>query len=134
MAKRKPAPKALAADDFEPDAIMLRTTDKDGKDYSGFQWPMQVGAVVVCPDWNNKAECGGGLHFSPTPRHTRDFNGAAARYVACPVALADMRAPAENDEYPQKIKASRICAPCFEVDIDGEPVVTERPFAKVPVS
>ena len=62
MAKRKPAPKALAADDFEPDAIMLRTTDKDGKDYSGFQWPMQVGAVVVCPDWNNKAECGGGLH------------------------------------------------------------------------
>ena len=40
----------------------LRTTDKDGKAYGGFQWPMQVGAIVEAPDWNPRAECGGGLH------------------------------------------------------------------------
>jgi len=40
----------------------LRTTDKDGKAYGGFQWPMQVGAIVEAPDWNPRAECGNGLH------------------------------------------------------------------------
>jgi hypothetical protein len=40
----------------------LRTTDKDGKAYGGFQWPMRVGAIVEAPDWNPRAECGHGLH------------------------------------------------------------------------
>ena len=40
----------------------LRTTDKNGKAYGGFQWPMQVGAIVEAPDWNPRAECGNGLH------------------------------------------------------------------------
>jgi hypothetical protein len=40
----------------------LRTTDKDGKAYGGFQWPVQVGAVVEAPDWSPEPECGNGLH------------------------------------------------------------------------
>jgi hypothetical protein len=40
----------------------LRTTDKDGKAFGGFQWPVQVGAVVEAPDWSPTAECGNGLH------------------------------------------------------------------------
>jgi hypothetical protein len=40
----------------------LRTTDKDGKAYGGFQWPMRVGAIVETPDWDAKPECGHGLH------------------------------------------------------------------------
>ena len=40
----------------------LRTTDKNGKAHGGFQWPMQVGAIVEAPDWNPRAECGNGLH------------------------------------------------------------------------
>ena len=40
----------------------LRTTDKNGKAHGGFQWPMQVGAIVEAPDWNPRAECGQGLH------------------------------------------------------------------------
>lgn len=43
-------------------ALFLRTTDKDGKAYGGFQWPMEVGAVVSAPDWKPAAKCGNGLH------------------------------------------------------------------------
>lgn len=42
--------------------LFLRTTDKDGKDYNGFQWPMEVGATVTAPDWKPTKECGNGLH------------------------------------------------------------------------
>lgn len=54
--------KAAAMTDFEPDALMIRTTDRDGKSYGGFVWPQQVGALVEAPDWNEKPVCGGGLH------------------------------------------------------------------------
>ena len=64
------------------------------------------GSAPVAPDWDGgDRECGGGLHFSPHPRMTREFANDAARFVACQVALVDMRAPLAGDEYPQKIKA-----------------------------
>ena len=41
----------------------LRKISKDGKNrYNDFVWPLEVGAEVVCPDWNPKPNCGGGLH------------------------------------------------------------------------
>lgn len=40
----------------------LRTTDRDGRSYGGFQWPMEIGATVTAPDWQAGNECGGGLH------------------------------------------------------------------------
>ena len=43
-------------------ALFLRTVDADHKSYKGFQWPREVGAVVVAPDWSPEAVCGRGLH------------------------------------------------------------------------
>ena len=43
-------------------ALFLRTSDRDGKAYGGFQWPMEIGAVVTAPDWKRTAHCGYGLH------------------------------------------------------------------------
>ncbi len=43
-------------------SLYLRTTDKDGKAYGGFQWPLEVGAIVTAPDWESSATCGNGLH------------------------------------------------------------------------
>ena len=40
----------------------MRTTDAQGRAHGGFQWPMEVGAIVTAPDWNPKPVCGGGLH------------------------------------------------------------------------
>ena len=42
--------------------LFLRTTDKDGKAYGGFQWPLEVGAIVTAPDWKPTTKCGNGLH------------------------------------------------------------------------
>lgn len=41
---------------------MLRTVAANGTSYGGFVWPLEVGAKVVAPDWNDEAKCGGGLH------------------------------------------------------------------------
>lgn len=47
----------------ENEILVLRTTDKDGKAYGGFQWP--TSGMVEAPDWDGKPECGGGLHGLP---------------------------------------------------------------------
>ena len=51
-----------------------------------------------------------------------DFDPDATRFIACPVALADMRSPQSNDHYPNKVKARRVCGPMYEVDRYGEAV------------
>ena len=42
--------------------LILRCCKTDGTSYGGFKWPMKVGAVVECPDWDPEPECGNGLH------------------------------------------------------------------------
>ena len=41
---------------------MMKTVNADGTSCGGFVWPLEVGAKVVAPDWNDDAKCGGGLH------------------------------------------------------------------------
>ena len=48
--------------DITPTVLVLRTVNADGTSHNGFQWPIEVGAVVECPDWDPKPECGNGLH------------------------------------------------------------------------
>ena len=87
----------------------------------------EPGSIPRAIDWDGgHHECGGGLHFSPTPAAAREFNSDGTRYVACPVALSAMRAPRSDDSYPQKIKAECCCGPVYEVDIMGNVVTTEK--------
>ena len=41
-------------------ALVLRTSDEDGRGYGGFQWPES--GPVAAPDWKPVKECGRGLH------------------------------------------------------------------------
>ena len=43
-------------------SLVLRVCAADGSSHGGFKWPLAVGAEVVAPDWNERAECGNGLH------------------------------------------------------------------------
>ena len=43
-------------------ALYLRSVNAQRQSYGGFQWPSEVGAVVIAPDWNPEPVCGGGLH------------------------------------------------------------------------
>ena len=80
------------------------------------------GTTPIATDWDDgHAECGGGLHFSPTPFQALSFNPEAKRFVACPVDLKDIVVHPDGD-YPEKIKAKGCCAPVWECDIDGKPI------------
>ena len=84
------------------------------------------GSKPVANDWDGgREECGGGLHFSPTPGMAFGFNGDAKHFVACPIAVEDMRIPKHSDQYPQKIKAHKVCAPIYEVDRAGGVIENE---------
>jgi len=88
--------------------------------HSGRGFSYRPGSIPEAPDWDGgQGECGGGLHFSPTPHHALAFHRSAVRYLACPVNVADIRIPRPDDSYPTKVKARGCCAPIWEVDIDG---------------
>ena len=84
------------------------------------------GTVPVAPDWDGGIrECGGGLHFSPTPAHALSFHSDAKRFLACPVALSDISVH-KDAAYPEKIKARGCCMPVYEVDIHMRRVWAEE--------
>jgi hypothetical protein len=100
-------------------ATLYKALDADLKATRNFAYP--IGETVAAPDWDGGvAECGGGLHFSPSPAHALDFNREAKRFVACRVKLADI-AVHEDATYPAKVKAKR-CRVLYEVDRRGEKV------------
>jgi hypothetical protein len=42
--------------------LFLRTCKKDGTSYNGYKWNIEVGAINEALDYNDRLECGGGLH------------------------------------------------------------------------
>jgi hypothetical protein len=73
-----------------------------------------------------KKECGCGLHFCAQPLAAANYYSNATRYIACPVALADM-ALVDKPEYPDKIKARGCCGPVWECNLDGERIKEATP-------
>jgi hypothetical protein len=85
---------------------------------SGYGTTYPLGETVVAKDWNGKPNCGGGLHFGPTPRHARSYNLSATRYLACQIPLKHAKGITEGGG-TAKVKA-RECVVLYEVDIDGK--------------
>ncbi len=56
-----------------------------------------------------------------------EFDSDATKWIACPVKLSEIVTHPDG-QYPQKCKAPRVCAPCWEVDRDGNRV--EAPAEK----
>ncbi len=107
-------------------AVIYKAVDAEFKSPKGYTYA--PGMTPIAADWDGgKDECGGGLHFSPKPFMALGYSGEAKKFVACPVALKDMRAPQRNDQYEDKIKARCVCAPCYEVDINGNRVEDKKP-------
>ena len=78
------------------------------------------GTTPEAYDWDGgKQECGRGLHFSPSPMHTLEFNSCVKKFIACPVKAKDIVIHPDG-QFPQKVKARCCCAPVWEVDIDGK--------------
>ena len=105
-------------------AVLYKALDENYVSPRGMAYT--PGTVPEAPDWDGgKAECGGGLHFSPHPQMTLEFVGNPEHYVACPVALKDMVVHPDGD-MPQKCKAQRCCAPIWECDEDGKRIEAKK--------
>jgi hypothetical protein len=85
------------------------TTDR-GFDYS-------PGAKPYSPDWSDTDDCGGGLHFGPTPVHAMAYFSTATKFVAVGVKVSELRVITGTTP---KAKAPRVVRACIEVDIDGK--------------
>jgi hypothetical protein len=83
--------------------------------YNGFLY--QPGTIVEAPDWDPTIECGGGLHFSPTPRMANHFYYEAQKFVACKVKISEILVHPMGHS-PEKVKAPRVYE-IFEVDVMG---------------
>jgi hypothetical protein len=86
---------------------------------SGYGTAYEPGSKPSAPDWRDDHDCGGGLHFSPTPFQAQAYAEEATRFLAVGVKLADLR-PIPGGT--AKCKAPRVVRACVEVDIDGKPV------------
>ncbi|MGO5253363.1 DUF7666 domain-containing protein [Collinsella bouchesdurhonensis] len=77
------------------------------------------GTLPEAADWRDDNDCGGGLHFSPSPAEATAYHREATRWLAVGVSVADLR-PILGDT--PKCKAPRVATPCRPVTIDGDPI------------
>ena len=101
-------------------AVLFKGTDENYHTQKGVYY--KPGTKPQAPDWDGgKAECGGGLHFSPCASGTLRFAPSAKKFVACPVRVKDIVVH-KNAKYPDKVKAKGVWAPVWEVDQNGKKV------------
>jgi hypothetical protein len=102
-------------------ATLYKAVDEEFN--SPFGMSYRPGTSPHAGDWDGgERECGGGLHFSPQPMFAVTSPGDRLRFVACPVRLEDIVVHPDG-HYPGKVKARGVCAPVYEVDENGAPVV-----------
>ena len=99
-------------------ALLFKALDDDFcANYNRF--PYVPGTAPVAPDWDGGyKECGGGLHFSPSPMLALAFFPSAVRFCACRVALNEIVTHPDGVS-PEKVKAPRVLE-VFEVDRHGK--------------
>jgi hypothetical protein len=93
-------------------AVDDQWTTKRGTDYT-------PGTLPTCDDWRDDHDCGGGLHFSPTPIEALSYHPDATRFVAVGVRVDELRPILGGTA---KAKTPRVVVACREVDIDMQPV------------
>ena len=77
------------------------------------------GTTATCDDFTDVDECGGGLHFSPTPAQAKDYDREATRFVELRVPTSAVRTI--TGAGTPKAKAQTVTC-VREVDLHGRPV------------
>ncbi|MEU4590037.1 DUF7666 domain-containing protein, partial [Micromonospora aurantiaca (nom. illeg.)] len=104
-------------------AVLYKALGDDltaGQEY-GKPTVYRVGDTVTCDDWSDTNDCGGGLHFSPTPHQASQYHHRATRWLAVEVDVATLR-PIEGGTPKAKAPACRVLR---EVDSFGRLVAGE---------
>ena len=98
---------------------LFKAVCKDLKSERGFHYP--IGETVSATDWHDRAECGGGLHLSPTVMDARRCFEASTRWLEVEVAVKDLALCSVHESVPDKCKARKLKV-VREVDRWGKPV------------
>ena len=97
----------------------------DDRYRSGYGFDYTPGTKPAAPDWRDNNNCGGGLHFSPTPHQAQAYHQAdTVRFLAVGVKVDDLRPI--NDGGTAKCKAPKVVRACVEVDIAGDPIKAKK--------
>lgn len=105
-------------------AVLFKAVHDDYRSAHNFLY--LPGTTPEAPDWDGgRAECGGGLHFSPHPVMAHEFDFRATRFMACPVRVKDIVVHKDAGN-PSKVKAPRTALPIWECDRYGKPVSLEQ--------
>ncbi|MDP9326139.1 MAG: hypothetical protein M3O87_06350 [Candidatus Dormibacteraeota bacterium] len=110
-------------------AVLFKAVDKNwqGPHHQVAGLSYEPGHKPKAPDWDDgQAECGGGLHFSPTAAAAAGWFDGWAHIVACPVKVEEIAAHGHGAQYPAKVKAPRVCGAIYEVDATGKRVAPAR--------
>jgi hypothetical protein len=100
-------------------AIVYKAVDDALNSGHAFAYP--IGETVTDPHWRDDNECGGGLHFCPSPTQAQAYFEEATRFLACSVAVDDLRVI--DDPYATPKLKARSAVVLFEVDGHGERLV-----------
>ena len=77
-----------------------------------------VGAELVCADWRDDNECGGGLHLSPTAHQATSYHSSATRWMRCVTPVAELRPIVDSDTAKCKVRTLRVVAEVDAFDRD----------------
>ena len=100
---------------------VYKAVRSDLRSYHGFRYP--IGETVSDQLWRDDHDCGGGLHFSPTPVMAAGYDDKATRFLECRVQAADVRTVPGSGAAKLKARSAVVVR---EVTITGEPVVARR--------
>jgi hypothetical protein len=102
-------------------AVLYKAVQDDWRGTMKTTVTYRPGEIPAAPDWDGgKAECGGGLHFFAHPWEGSKWCDGYKHILACPVKVNELSAKGQSAQYPDKVKAPRVCEPVFEVDVDGK--------------
>ncbi|MEU4590076.1 DUF7666 domain-containing protein [Micromonospora aurantiaca (nom. illeg.)] len=105
-------------------AVLYKALGDDltaGQEY-GKPTVYRVGDTVTCDDWSDTNDCGGGLHFSPTPHMASQYHYRATRWLAVEVDVATLRPITDGGTPKAKAKSCRVLR---EVDSFGRLIAGE---------
>ena len=102
------------------EVIVYKAVDDDLRSGRGFAYP--IGETVVCHDWRAEAECGNGLHLSPSPTQACAYFREATRFLRCAVPVGELVIiDGEYTHMTPKLKAKTVRVIC-EVDVHGREI------------
>jgi hypothetical protein len=96
--------------------VVYKAVDADLKSERGHAYP--IGTTVKAADWTETNDCGGGLHFSPSPVQAQHYFLIATRFLACKVKAEDLR-PIPGSVAKCKARKAKVL---HEVDIHGRKI------------